>query len=260
MSDDGKSEETQPPRERQPIFLLPGVIAVLGGVMIVIQGLFSYVLNESQVNDLIIWFAFFPARLAMPNLFPGGVLSLVWSTLTYAFIHGGWAHVLGNVAWLVIFGTPVARRYGALRMLAIFGLSSIIGALAYAVSDWGSLVPLVGASGGIAGATGAAMRFVFEPVVVARHPETGAQVVLGRQMASFRQMFRNPTTRFFILFWIIANCAVPLLPLLIGERIEIAWQAHLGGFFTGILLVPFFEHLHGEPPTQDNSGPAVPPS
>ena len=58
--------------------------------------------------------------------------------------------------------------------------------------------------------------------------------------------------RNFSLLWIILNCLVPLAPMVIGQDVEIAWQAHLGGFFTGLLLVPFFEPGAPKPvaPTQ----------
>jgi len=149
--------------------------------------------------------------------------------------------VIGNVAWLVIFGTPVARRYGTLRTLVIFFVSSIVGALAFAVTEYDSVAYLVGASGGIAGLTGAAMRFIFQPVIVMPHPETGEPVTLGRRMATIPEMLRSPSARNFTIIWIVLNCLVPLLPLVIGQDVGIAWQAHLGGFFTGLLLVPFFE-------------------
>ena len=47
--------------------------------------------------------------------------------------------------------------------------------------------------------------------------------------------------RFFILIWVVLNAAVPLLPLLTGMEVSVAWQAHLGGFLAGILMVGLFE-------------------
>ena len=241
MSEDGKSEEIPAKEQRQPIFMLPAVITVLAGIMLAIQAASSLVLNEEGQLNLVVWFGFIPARLMAPDQFPGGLLPLIWTPISYGFLHGGWEHVLGNVAWLVIFGTPVARRYGAVPTLVIFFVSSIIGALAFAVSSLNSVAYLVGASGGIAGLTGAAMRFVFQPVIVGKHPETGAPIALGRKMASFREMLTNAPARNFSLLWIVLNCLVPLAPMVLGQSVEIAWQAHLGGFFTGLLLVPFFE-------------------
>ena len=87
-----------------------------------------------------------------------------------------------------------------------------------------------------------------DPVeLVGRDPETGAPVALGRKMATIPELLRSPPARLFIIVWVVLNCLVPLLPLFIGQNVEIAWQAHLGGFFTGLLLVPFFEPGHGKP-------------
>jgi membrane associated rhomboid family serine protease len=67
-------------------------------------------------------------------------------------------------------------------------------------------------------------------------------VPLGRQLASIGEVFRNPRSRYFTLVWIILNAAVPLLPIFTpGMDLQVAWQAHLGGFFCGFFLVPLFE-------------------
>jgi membrane associated rhomboid family serine protease len=65
--------------------------------------------------------------------------------------------------------------------------------------------------------------------------------VLGRRLASLREVFANPRSRFFTLIWLVLNAAVPLAPLLLGGSLGIAWQAHLGGFFAGLLMVGLFE-------------------
>jgi len=93
----------------------------------------------------------------------------------------------------------------------------------------------------VAGLTGAAVRFIFQPVIVARHPETGEQMLLGRKLASFTDVWRDSRARSFTLIWVVLNAAVPLLPLLTGTMVDIAWQAHLGGFFAGFLMVGLFE-------------------
>lgn len=248
MTDDQKPQEIPAAGGRQPIFMLPLVIAVLAGLMLAIQAAQALFLNQQTQDDLLLWFGFIPLRLLAPDQFPGGLLPLFWTPLTYGFLHGGWEHVIGNVAWLVIFGTPVARRYGTTRTLVIFFISSIIGALAFAITAYASVAFLVGASGGIAGLTGAAMRFIFQPVIVGRDPLTGEPVALGRKMATLPELLRSPQGRNFTLIWIVLNCLVPLAPLVIGQPVGIAWQAHLGGFFTGLLLVPFFETPErGEP-------------
>jgi membrane associated rhomboid family serine protease len=200
----------------------------------------TFVLNEQGELELLIWFAFVPFRILDTTGADGGIWPLIWTPITHAFLHGGWEHLIFNTVWLAIFGTPVARRYGTAAFFAIFFASAVVGALAFAVYSLsvGELGFLLGASGGVAGLTGAAVRFMFQPVIVARHPETGEMVPLGRRLASLRDLMANPQPRWFILIWVILNGLIPLLPI---GTMSIAWHAHLGGFFTGLLIVPLFE-------------------
>ena len=264
MSEDGKGEAIPGAGGHQPIFMIPGVIVVLGGLMLAIHLAASLILNQEGQLNLIIWFGVIPKRLIAPGEVPGGLLPLLWSPITYAFLHAGWDHVIGNVVWLAIFGTPVARRYGPVPTLIIFAVSSILGAVALVITSLNGVGYLIGASGGVAGLTGAGMRFMFQPVIVTKHPETGETIVLGRQMATIRQMLANPTARNFSIFWIVANCLVPILPLVIGQQIEIAWQAHLAGFFTGLFLAPLFErparNIPSAPPAGPDERSQTPPS
>ena len=162
---DGEGGGEMRRKAREPIFALPFVVVALSVPMLVIQAITAFVLNPLARVDLIVWLGFVPARLVDPDQFPGGWLPLIWTPLTYGFVHGGWEHVIGNVLWLVIFGTPVARRYGWVATLLIFFISSVIGAIAFGITAYNSVGYLVGASGGIAGFTGAAMRFIFQPAV-----------------------------------------------------------------------------------------------
>lgn len=235
------------PREGpQPIFLLPGVISVLAGTILVIHLAATWALGEAGRESLTLWLGFIPYRLVAGTVHPeliasGGWLPLLWTPFTHAFLHAGWEHVLVNLAWLLIFGTPVARRYGAVPTLAIFLLSAAIGALLFAATTLPQVQILIGASGGIAGLTGAATRFMFQPLVVAVDPETGERRILGRYLAPLRRLFVEPRTRWFTIIWVVLNAAVPVLPVLIGTDVQIAWQSHLGGFITGLLLVGLFE-------------------
>ena len=71
-------------------------------------------------------------------------------------------------------------------------------------------------------------------------------IELGRRLASFSDLWRNARSRYFILIWVALNAAVPLFPLFTGAAgVQIAWQAHLGGFLVGLLLVPLFERREG---------------
>lgn len=245
MSRDEKSEADQHPAappQRQPIFLLPAAVVILCGLLLAIQAAGDLVLNEDGREQLLTWFAFVPYRLIDPAGTPGGLWPLLWTPFTHAFLHAGWEHVLLNTVWLAIFATPVTQRYGALRMLILFLVGAAVGALAFAATTLPQVQVLVGASGGIAALTGAATRFVFQPPVVVVDEKTGERHLAGRRLATLGEFFRNPTARFFALAWIVLNGIVPLLPLVTGsDTVQIAWQTHIAGFLTGLLLVPLLE-------------------
>jgi membrane associated rhomboid family serine protease len=211
-------------------------------LFVAIQAAESLVLNDSGREALLTWFAFIPYRFVDPTSVEGGWLPLLWTPITHAFLHAGWEHVLLNTVWFAIFATPVAQRYGGLRMVVLFLIGAVIGAAAFAATTLPQVQVLLGASGGIAALTGAAVRFIFQPPMIGVNKETGERVFLGRRLATFRELLANPTARFFSLAWIVINGIVPFLPLFTGgATVQIAWQAHLGGFFAGLLLVPLFE-------------------
>lgn len=241
MSEEAQTPTPPQPPAHEPVFLLPAAVTGLAGLMVLIHLASTLVLNEEGLIELLYWFAFQPYRFVLAGEDISYALPLIWSPVTHALLHGGWDHLLINVAWLVIFATPLTRRYGAGPMLAIFAVSSIAGAGFFAVTTLYDGVYLIGASGGVAGLTGAAIRFIFQPVVVARNPETGQPVVLGRRLASIREVFVHPSSRWFALIWLLLNAAVPLIPMITGAAINVAWQAHLGGFAAGFFLVPIFE-------------------
>ncbi|MEO6179121.1 MAG: rhomboid family intramembrane serine protease [Devosia sp.] len=245
MSDDQKNQQLQRPEadpQRQPIFNLHWAVAALCGLLLAIQAADSLVLNDFGREQLLTWLAFVPYRLIEPDGIPGGLWPLIWTPVTHAFLHAGWEHVILNTVWLAIFATPVTLRYGAVKMLALFLLGAIAGAALFAATTFNSVQVLVGASGGIAALTGAAVRFMFQPVQIAVDPETGQRIALGRSLATLREVMAHPTARTFTLLWLVLNAVVPLLPLVLGGmEVQVAWQAHLGGFLFGFFAVRLLE-------------------
>lgn len=226
---------------RQPIFLLPAAVVGVGGLVLAVHLAASFILNDSGHLAVNVWFGFVPFRIIAGGEIEGGVLPLIWTPFTHAFLHAGWDHLIINLLWFAIFATPVARRYGGLAMTVLFLVSAAAGALLFAATTLPQVQILIGASGGVAGLTGAASRFIFQPVLVASDPATGVPTVLGRRLAGIVETFRNPRSRYFVIVWAVLNAAVPLLPMVTGMAVQIAWQAHLGGFFAGFLLVGLFE-------------------
>lgn len=241
MSEQGGAPVNPRQPGREPIFLLPGDVTAIIGVLVAIHLASTLVLNQAGQLQLVFWFAFQPLRIIAGLDDLSLAVPLIWTPFSHALLHASWEHLLVNAAWFAIFATPVSRRYGAGPMMAIFFVSAAAGAALFAATTLYSGSYLIGASGGVAGLTGAAVRFIFQPVIVAQHPETGERVVVGRRLASFGDLWRDSRARFFVLIWVLLNAAVPLLPLLTGTQMAVAWQAHLGGFFAGLLLVGLFE-------------------
>ncbi len=241
MREQGETPAQPAPPAREPIFLLPGAVTLLAGVLVAVHVISTMLLNADAYNELLFWSAFQPVRILLAQQDISFAIPLIWTPFSHAFLHGSWDHLLVNTAWLVIFATPVVRRYGAGPMLAIFLASAAGGAALFAAFTLYEVSYLIGASGGVAGLTGAAIRFMFQPVLMGRDPETGEPVVLGRRLASIPEVFARPSSRYFTLIWLALNAAVPLVPMLTGNALSIAWQAHLGGFAVGFFMVGLFE-------------------
>ncbi|UZF94204.1 rhomboid family intramembrane serine protease [Bosea sp. NBC_00550] len=259
-----------PPRPaREPALNLPPVVVWLLAALALVQAGRS-LLSDYDDYVLMSWLAFVPARLTL-WLSPGRLEDVVgamaqstagqdvverlqlvrllladggvrlWTLLTYGFLHGSWLHLVSNAVWLAAFGSPVARRLGPNRFLNLMALSTIGGALLHWFSRDLDVLPLVGASAGVSGATAAAIRFVFAPGL--RFGELGNdEVVRAIPAEPLGQLWRNSRALLFIGIWFATNIlfGAGLVPIF-GEETSIAWEAHIGGFVVGLLLFPMFD-------------------
>ncbi len=221
--------------------LLPGVVSGLAIFLGLVFLAYEVVLDARGQSQVWMWLGFIPARLVQSGI-PGDMWPLIWTPVTHAFLHGSWTHLIMNVIWLAIFGTPVAYRYGTSGFFIAFLAGAIGGAIFYGALQLDSFSVLIGASGGVAGLTGAAMRFVFEPVIVRHDPETGEVVAAGRRLADFFRVWANVRSRTFILLWMGLNLAIPVWGAFSESGgLTIAWQAHIGGFVAGFVLPGILE-------------------
>jgi membrane associated rhomboid family serine protease len=251
-------------RSREPIFNLPGVVLLLLALMTLVHVLRIFLSPEADFQ-LLATFAFTPARfgflidqaavldhltqVARASELEGQIGQFfltfappgqVWFTpLTYAFLHGSWTHLIFNSFWLAAFGSPVARRFGNWRFLLLGAIGAIGGAFFYMVFHFTELAPMIGASAAVSAYMGAAARFVFEPGALIRDPTANFQ---PPPMASIRDMLANRQTLAFIGFWFASNLLIGLGGQSFGfSQAPIAWEAHIGGFFAGLLLAPLFD-------------------
>jgi membrane associated rhomboid family serine protease len=225
---------------RQPIFNAPSsVLALLAGCGLV-HALRS-LLSENQDAFLILSLGFIPARYgAIGNEIPGPALASVSSFVTHMFVHANATHLIVNSAWLLVFGSAIARRIGDARFLLFSLVCGAGGALGFLCLNPGLDVPMIGASGALSGLMGGVIRFLFSALDTSHGRPSREQPWAAPRM-SLGQMARDRRAIVAIGLWIILNFLMALGLGGLAEPGVIAWEAHLGGFFTGLLSFGLFD-------------------
>ncbi len=150
--------------------------------------------------------------------------------LTSMFLHGGWAHLLGNGLFLWIFGNNVEDSMGRLRFIVFYLLCGLVAAAAQVAVNPASPIPMVGASGAISGVVGAYLVL---------YPKVRVNVLFI--WIIFVQVISLPA--YLIVLWWIGFQVIAGLPQLSSGDVEggVAFWAHIGGFVAGVVLVKIFE-------------------
>jgi len=172
-----------------------------------------------------------PARYSDPEWARAVGLPLhsVWPLLTSMFLHGGWLHLIGNMWTLWIFGDNVEERMGRARFLGFYLLCGLIAGLTQWLTNPGSTLPTVGASGAIAGVLGA--YFVL-------YPHARIIVLLPILFVPF---FFELHAVVYLAFWFLSQVYAGTIGSLAPEPVEgVAWWAHVGGFIAGAALQRLF--------------------
>lgn len=162
--------------------------------------------------------------------------------LTYMFLHGGWGHILGNMAFLAVFGDNVEDALGHARYLAFYLICGVVGGLVHIFAEPYSEVPLVGASAAVAGIVGA---------YVLLHPNVRLWVLV----------FMRVPLRIPAIWPIGAWIAFQFWSIAAASDESTAFWAHIGGLATGAVLVVFMRRK-GVPlfvRTPDGTPPVLPP-
>jgi membrane associated rhomboid family serine protease len=237
------------PKSREPIFNVPLVVIATVVVLLLVHAVRTFLLTDDQDVEFLLTFAFIPARYggdaAASGAFPGGFGADLWTFFTYAFIHADLMHLGLNLAWLIPFATALARRFGAWRYCVFMLVMAAVGALAHLLTHIGAMEPMIGASAAISGAMAAAMRFIFQqggPLAVFRE---GAGAGYRVPAASLGATLRNPQFLIFLVAWLGLNVLLGSGAVTFGQEAgqEIAWQAHVGGFFAGLFLFSAFDPI-----------------
>ncbi len=178
-------------------------------------------LGEGQLNEFIHEFAMMPAKLQSdPQTFAFTVFSSM-------FMHAGWFHFLSNVWILHIFGDNVEDRMGPIRYLVFYLLGGVAAALLETYVSPGSQIPVLGASGAIAGVLGGYVLLF-----------PGARVRTAVFLI-FISIMDLPAV-IFIGFWFVSQLFSGLASIGATATAGVAWWAHIGGFAMGLLLCGLF--------------------
>jgi membrane associated rhomboid family serine protease len=250
------------PPAREPMLNVPVAVVALVALLCIVHACLVLLLNEEQTTETLLLFAFIPARYDSSVLtdvaWPGGWAADIWTFFTYALLHGDISHLLLNVVWLLAFGTPVARRFGPTRFLAFMALAAAGGAAAHLVAHLGQLLPMIGASAAISGAMAAAIRFVFQgggPLGLWRDHDQVYRVPAAPLLVSLRE----PRVLAFLLVWFGVNIVFGFLSLgNPGVEQAVAWEAHIGGFVTGLVAFSLFDPIRVGPQGDPERTSSVP--
>ncbi len=161
----------------------------------------------------------------MSEITPQYSWPILLSPFSSMFLHGGFMHLAGNMLYLWIFGNNIEDYLGRVKFIIFYLVSGLAASLLFVVFSPDSQIPLVGASGAIAGVMGAyivlfpharilTLLFLFYFIRIIRVP---AMVALG--------------------FWFVYQL---LMAALAGGGGGVAWLAHVGGFAFGFLWFKLF--------------------
>jgi len=209
-----------PLRDNIPSSTYPYVTVALLSVNIAVF-LYQITLGLDGVELFIYKTAAIPLEItSRTDIGPSSLVPLPYTLLTAMFVHGGLIHIVGNMLFLWIFGDNVEDRFGHVLFLLFYLASGVAASMGHILLDPESTMPMVGASGAIAGVLGA--YFLLFP---------RAQVNTLVILPLFISMARVPAI-LFLGFWFlfqIINSGVS------STEGGVAWFAHIGGFVAGIL-------------------------
>jgi len=194
-------------------------------ILIVINALaflYEIQMDPSALKEFIFEWGLIPARLLSDP-------STAWSTVfTSMFLHGGWFHIINNMWVLFVFGDNVEARMGGIRYLIFYLLCGVAAVLLQTYVLPSSDVPMIGASGAVAGVLGAYLILFPRSRIASLVP-----------ILFIFTIIEIPAV-IFLLFWFVSQLYSGLFAIQGGGGSGIAWWAHIGGFIFGIIMVFFF--------------------
>jgi membrane associated rhomboid family serine protease len=202
-----------PIRDTQPSYSKP-VVTVLLIVINILVFLFEFSLDEYSRNAFMMTYGLVPDHFQYINI------------LTSMFLHGGWMHVLGNMWFLWIFGDNVEDILGHGKYLLFYLICGVAAAMTQVLFNPGSRVPMVGASGAIAGVMGAYM---------VKFPQSRIKTAIFFIFITFMEI----PAWVMLIYWFAIQLfsGVGSIGATQASQGGTAFFAHVGGFLAGLVLV-----------------------
>jgi membrane associated rhomboid family serine protease len=204
---------------RSRIFPLVNLTLIVANIL---AFLYELQMGSEALNNFIFNWGLIPAHLISD---PTGS----WKTIyTSMFLHGGWFHILSNMWVLFIFGDNIEARMGKMKYLIFYLLSGTAAGLLQTYILPSSQVPMIGASGAIAGVLGAYLVLFPRSRVASLVP-----------IFFIFTIIEIPAV-IFLIFWFLTQIYSGWFSLQGSGGSGIAWWAHVGGFIFGLIMSFFF--------------------
>ena len=182
--------------------------------------------SEAALQSFIQAWGVVPREFSAGRDLPPSIPYPYWTTLvTSMFLHGGWAHLGGNMLFLWIFGDNIEHRLGHFRFLVFYLICGLAAGLAHILANAGSAVPTVGASGAISGVLGGYLVLF---------PRNRVYVMTYGGVATVPAVLMLGL--WILLQFVNGVGSVANTP----ETGGVAYLAHIGGFIAGVILAPLF--------------------
>ncbi len=196
--------------------------------------LWELTLSPEQLEQAFRNLSVVPANISS-NLFS---LETIFDIVRSMFFHGGWDHILGNMLYLYLFGDNVEDRLGKIGFLVLYFLSGFAAAFAQILIDPTSQIPLIGASGAVAGVLGGYL--LLYPSVKVR-----GIVPIGR-ISTLAEWPAYIVLGMWFLLQLVNGFASLGAPAEYGGGV--AFFAHIGGFVVGLVITFIITRLVPQPP------------
>jgi len=217
---------------RQGFPLVTWIIILMNGIIFI----FEISIPKNLLQQLFYLFGLVPAKYSYPNwaIIHGVPFDDYLSFVTNMFLHAGWLHIIGNMWFLFIFGRTVEDHMGHFRFMIFYLLAGVLASITYFLIDIHSRIPEFGASGAIAGVMGAYLLMFPRARILTLIP------------IFFFPWFVEVPALVFIGYWFLIQLVGGTLTLASPiSQGGIAWWAHVGGFVSGMVMLPLFRrHSH----------------